>query len=219
MITFKHVTKSFNNWKILDNISFNVKKGDFLFLVGHSGSGKTTILKHIYNDLKCDTGTITVDGIDISNSKESSLPKLRQKLGVVFQEHRLLMDRTVFENVALPLRICRVREKLIKRKVLKTLCDMGLSHKSTEYPSKLSGGESQRVCLARAIINDPMVLLADEPTGNLDSENEHAIFELIKNVHNKGTTVLMATHNSNLIKESGKEELRLEHGKIINPSQ
>ncbi|MFP4521636.1 MAG: cell division ATP-binding protein FtsE [Fibrobacterota bacterium] len=216
MIEFSDVTKTYGGWKVLDSVSFSAEKGEFIFISGPSGSGKSTILRHIYGELLPDSGEVKIFGVNTSSMNPAKeVPKLRQKIGIVFQGQRLLSGRSVFENTALPLRIGGYKEKQIKIKVLKTLADVGLSHKSTAYPEELSGGEAQRVCIARAVINDPVVLLADEPTGNLDSENEQSIFDIIRRINRKGALVIMATHSTSLIDSSAYREIRLNRGLIV----
>jgi cell division transport system ATP-binding protein len=186
-----------------------------VFITGPSGSGKATLLKLVYMAEKPDKGTISVAGFETGMMKESSIPVLRRHIGVVFQDFRLLQNRNVFENVALALRIRDVGEKEIKARVYDSLKTVNLRHKSDVFPRTLSGGEQQRVVIARAIIAEPTVLLADEPTGNLDPETSLSVMRTFKDINAKGTTVLIATHNRELFRDSGRRVLRLEMGNLV----
>ncbi len=218
MIQFSHVTKIYDNTcKALGDVSFFVDKAEFVFLTGKSGAGKTTLLKHIYMEEFPSSGQIFVCGYDSKNVKNrlNEIPFLRRKLGIVFQDFKLLSDRNVYDNVAFVLRVTGRREKEIKRKVFEVLALTGLSHKCLNYPHQLSGGEQQRVCIARAIVNDPWVLLADEPTGNLDFTVSQEIFQLLQKINSWGTTVIMSTHDLQLIKPYHYRTIELNQGIII----
>lgn len=218
MIQFTHVSKIFDNsYKALNDISFFVDKGEFVFLTGESGAGKTTLLKHIYMDEFSSSGQVFVCGFDAKDIKNciKRLPDLRRKLGIVFQDFKLLNDRNVFDNVAFVLRVTGKKEKEIKRKVFEVLSLTGLSHKCFNYPNQLSGGEQQRVCIARAIVNDPWVLLADEPTGNLDYLVSQEIFKLLQKINSWGTTIIMSTHDLQLIKPYHYRKIELHQGTLI----
>ncbi|MBN1127899.1 MAG: cell division ATP-binding protein FtsE [Chitinispirillaceae bacterium] len=216
MIQFSHVTKEYpGGFTAIQDISFSVEKGDFLFLCGASGAGKSTILKHIYMDDRPSAGRVFVCGYDSHAILPREVPFLRRKLGVVFQDFKLLEDRTIFENVAFPLRVTGARERTLMRRVFDVLAWTGLSHKSFYFPSQLSGGEQQRVAIARAIANDPWVLLADEPTGNLDLEVSKEIFSLLQTTNSRGTTVIMATHDLQLIEPFHYRRIMLSKGLLV----
>jgi len=214
MISFLNVTKDYDNQTALRDISFTIEKGEMVFITGPSGSGKTTLLNLIYYAEKPDQGSISVAGWDTAMIKESSIPYLRRNIGVVFQDFRLLWNRTVFENVALALRIRGMDEKEIRTKVYELLKAVGLRHKSDSYPRKLSGGEQQRVVIARSIIAEPTVLLADEPTGNLDPATADGVMKIFKDINAKGTTILIATHNRELYTNSGKRVFKIDTGSL-----
>jgi len=215
MIRFAGVTKDYDNLTALKDLTFSVEKGEMVFITGPSGSGKTTLLKLIYYAEKPDKGTISVDGWDTEQLKESSIPFLRRNIGVVFQDFRLLANKNVFENVAVALRIRGIDEKVLKARVYETLKAVNLRHKADVYPRRLSGGEQQRVVISRAIVAEPTVVLADEPTGNLDSVTAEGVMKTFKDIHAKGTTILIATHNRELYRNSGKRVLRLEMGALV----
>jgi len=216
MIQFMHVSKEYEGgFRALDALSFFIDKAEFVFLTGESGAGKTTLLKHIYMEERPTTGQVLVCGYDSRSVTHGDIPYLRRKLGIVFQDFRLLHDRNVFENVAFALRVTGTSEREIKRKVFKVLAQTGLSHKSSNYPNQLSGGEQQRVSIARAIVNEPWVLLADEPTGNLDQAVSKDIFELLQRINSWGTTVIMATHDLNLIAPYHYRVIELHRGTLI----
>jgi cell division transport system ATP-binding protein len=213
MIHFSHVTKEYpGGFVAIRDISFSVEKGDFVFLCGASGAGKSTVLKHIYMDDRPSVGRVFVCGFDSHNLHTRDVQLLRRKLGVVFQDFKLLNDRNIFENVAFALRVTGVKERCINRRVFDVLAWTGLSHKSFYFPHQLSGGEQQRVAIARAIVNDPWVLLADEPTGNLDIEVSKEIFSLLQTINSRGTTVVMATHDMQLIEPYHYRRIMLSHG-------
>ena len=214
MIHFAGVTKDYDNLTALKDLTFSVEKGEMVFITGPSGSGKTTLLRLIYYAEKPDKGTISVDGWDTGQLKESSIPFLRRNIGVVFQDFRLLANRNVFENVAIALRIRGINEKEIKARVYETLKTVNLRHKADAYPKRLSGGAQQRVVISRAIVAEPTVVLADEPTGNLDSVTAQGVMKTFKDIHAKGTTIMIATHNRELYRNSGKRVLRLDMGSL-----
>jgi cell division transport system ATP-binding protein len=216
MIEFSHITKEFKGGFVaIKDLSFTVDKGDFLFLCGASGAGKTTALKLMYFDEFPTSGRVFVCGYDSLAIRPRDIPYLRRKLGVVFQDFRLLPDRTTFENVAFALRVTGKTERVIKRKVFEVLAATGLSHKAAFLPDQLSGGEQQRVCIARAMVNDPWVLLADEPTGNLDWEVSKEIVGLLQSINTCGTTVVMATHDTHLIEPYHYRKILLHRGQLV----
>jgi len=216
MIQFSHVTKTYgNSFEALADVSFFIDKGEFVFLTGASGAGKTTLLKHIYMEEFPTKGQVFVGGHDSTYTRQRDIPKLRRKLGIVFQDFRLLADRDIFENVAFAMRVTGTKEREVKRKVFEVLAQTGLSHKCSHLPQQLSGGEQQRVCIARAIVNDPWILLADEPTGNLDVGVSREIMALLQTINSWGTTVLMATHDIYLIEAFHYRELVLDKGQVV----
>jgi cell division transport system ATP-binding protein len=220
VIQFSHVTKVYpGGFTAIHDVTFSVDKGDFLFLCGASGAGKSTVLKHIYMDDRPSAGRVFVCGYDSHAILPRDVPFLRRKLGVVFQDFKLLDDRTIFENIAFPLRVTGARERALKHRVFEVLAWTGLSHKSFYYPSQLSGGEQQRVAIARAIANDPWVLLADEPTGNLDLEVSKEIFSLLQAINSRGTTVIMATHDQQLIKPFHYRRIMLSQGVLVKETR
>lgn len=217
MVQFSHVSKSFDSsYEALKDVSFFIDKGEFVFLTGASGAGKTTLLKHIYMEEFPSSGEIFVCDYDSKYIKRTQIPFLRRKLGIVFQDFKLLNDRNVFENVAFSLRVIGKKEKEIKKKVFEVLSLTGMIHKCFHFPNQLSGGEQQRVAISRAIVNDPWVLLADEPTGNLDLEVSKNIFSLLQTINSWGTTVIMSTHDLHLIEPYHYRRLVLSRGSLIS---
>jgi cell division transport system ATP-binding protein len=215
MIKFKNVTKEyFDGTTALKEASFEIDKGEFVFLVGPSGAGKTTILKLLLKEIKPTSGKIEVDGENIVKLKTSQVPYLRRKIGAVFQDFKLLYDRTVYENVSIALEMQGKKSKDIKDEVNKALELVGLEKKSKLFPIQLSGGELQRISLARAMVVKPKVLFADEPTGNLDMDTGWQIINLLKQINKKGTTVIMATHNIEIVDSLNQRVIRLKKGKI-----
>lgn len=219
MISFTNVTKNYENQTALRDITFVVEKGELAFITGPSGSGKTTLLKLIYSAERPDQGTISVAGFGLDQLKESSIPLLRRHIGVVFQDFRLLANRNVFDNVAMALRIRSMPEREIKTKVYETLKAVNLRHKADSFPRSLSGGEQQRVVIARAMVADPTVLLADEPTGNLDADTAEGVIRTFKDINARGTTMLVATHNRELYRNTGRKVIRLEAGAVVSVEQ
>ncbi len=215
MIHFQDVSKYYNNQTALRKITFSVEKREMVFVTGPSGSGKTTLLKLIYLAEKPDEGSISIAGCEINKLKESSKPLLRRSIGVIFQDFRLLNNRNVFENVAIALRVRGVNDKELKTRVFDSLKIVNLRHKSDSYPAALSGGEQQRVAIARAIVADPTIILADEPTGNVDPDNSEGIIRTFKDVNARGATILIATHSRELFRNTGGRVLRLDNGSLI----
>jgi cell division transport system ATP-binding protein len=216
MIELKEVTVSFDGQVILDRLSLSINSGDFVYLVGATGAGKSSLLRLLYMDLKPESGTVSVLDYDSVTTKASEIPHLRRKLGIVFQDFKLLEDRDVFENVAFALYVTNARRSDIKKRVFHALSDVGVSHKRNQMPHELSGGEQQRVVIARALVNTPSILLADEPTGNLDPVASAEIMELIRKINMRGTAVLMATHNYELVKKYPARVIQLKDGKLID---
>src|SRR4030042_4184171 len=215
MIQFQKVSKHYGNQTALRDITFDVEKGDMAFITGPSGSGKTTLLKLIYLAEKPDEGTISIGEWETGKIKESDIPIVRRHMGFVFQDFRLLDNRNVFDNVALALRIRGVDEKALKTRVFESLKRVNLRHKTDSYPPALSGGEQQRVVIARAIVSEPTIILADEPTGNVDPDTAAGIVKTFKDINIKGTTVLIATHNRELFRNTGRKVLRLDSGNLV----
>ena len=213
MIHFREVSKHYDNQTAIRKISFSIDKGEMIFITGPSGSGKSTLLKLIYMAERPDEGNITVADWEIDKLKESRIPLLRRSIGVVFQDFRLLNNRNIFENIALALRIRGVNdERELKSRVFETLKSVNLRHKSDNFPETLSGGEQQRVAIARAIVSEPVIILADEPTGNVDSDTSEGIMKAFKDSNAKGTTILIATHNRDLFRNSGRRVFKLDSG-------
>lgn len=216
MIRFLHVTKVYDGHSgALADVSFFIDKAEFVFLTGVSGAGKTTLLKHIYMEEFPTRGQVLIGGYDSKYMQSKDIPFLRRKLGIVFQDFRLLSDRDVFENIAFAMRVTGAPERAVKRKTFEVLAQTGLSHKCSYFPHQLSGGEQQRVCIARAIVNDPEIVLADEPTGNLDLGVSKEILALFQKINSWGTTVLMATHDRHLIEQHHYREIVLSHGALV----
>lgn len=216
MITLTDVTVRFGDQTVLNQVSLQIRPGDFLFLVGQTGAGKSTLLRLMYMDLLPEKGVVTVGKYMSSNIQEGEKPFLRRTLGIVFQDFRLLDDRDVFENVAFTLHVTGTRRKDIKRQVLQTLAELGLSHLRSKMPHELSGGEQQRVVIARALVNNPLVLLADEPTGNLDPGTSLEIVQLLKKINGRGTAVVMATHNYELVRRMRERIVQVKNGKVYD---
>jgi cell division transport system ATP-binding protein len=214
MIRFSDVSFSFGPSPVLDNVSFEIQPGEFVFLVGQTGSGKSTILKLIYMEIKPTSGAVMVGKYLSSQILRRETPLLRRTLGVVFQDFRLLDDRNVFDNVAFALHVTSVSGTEIKKRVMRALAEVGLSHHRNRMPSELSGGELQRVVIARALVNNPHFLLADEPTGNLDPTTSREILQLLKDINTRGTAVIMATHNYELVRRVKERILQVREGKI-----
>lgn len=215
MLTFNNVEFSYPNQTVFLDLNLTIEESEFAFITGKSGSGKSTLFQLIYMNLLPQSGYVEVGEYNSEIIKANQLPDLRKSLGIVFQDFKLLNDRNVYENLAFVLRVTGVSGRIINRRVMQVLNDVGLSHKYKNMPSELSGGEKQRVAIARAIINDPVLLLADEPTGNLDPETSGEIIEIIKNINNRGTTVLLATHNFDLVKKCNAKIYKLTEGKAV----
>ena len=214
MIDIKNISFAFNGQPVLSDITLHIYPGEFLAVVGESGVGKTTLLRLIYFDLFPDTGTIKVGEFISSDIKKRDIPKVRRSLGIVFQDFKLLEDRTAYENVAFPLEVTGVKRADIGARALRVLADVGLSHKRSNMPEELSGGEQQRVVIARALVNNPQALLADEPTGNLDPVASKDTIHLLREINAKGTAVVLATHDHDLARTTAHRIVQLKDGKL-----
>ncbi|HHS50836.1 MAG TPA: cell division ATP-binding protein FtsE [candidate division Zixibacteria bacterium] len=216
MLKFDRVGKAYGrSWIALSDVSFALDDGEFAFLVGSSGAGKSTLMSLIFMEQRPDSGIVEVAGFDSKNIGDEDIPKLRRKLGVVFQDFRLLPDMTAAENVAFALKVTGQPRKFIKQRTFDLLAKMGLSHKAKSFPHELSGGEKQRVAIARALANSPALLLADEPTGNLDPRATDELMDLLFDINSQGTAVLMATHDTDLIDRAPMRVLELENGVLV----
>ena len=200
----------------LNGVSLHIDKGEFVFIVGDSGSGKSTLIKLLLKELEPTSGTIKVNGINLNKMKQRAIPKYRRKIGVVFQDFRLLKDRNVYENIAFAQRVVITPTKNIRKNVPAMLSLVGLAEKYKSYPKQLSGGEQQRVALARALVNKPNILLADEPTGNLDPKNSKEIMKLLETINERGTTVVVVTHNQEIVDQMKKRVIAMHRGVIIS---
>ena len=216
MIEFKNVSKKYGTGTLaVDNANFTIEKGEFAFLIGNSGCGKSTIIKMMLKEEEPSAGNIFINGRDITKIKPSKVPYLRRSMGIVFQDFRLLPDKTVYENVAFAMYVVRASQKHIRRQVPMVLSLVGFSQQAKMYPNELSGGEQQRVALARAIVNNPSMLIADEPTGNLDPNTAWDIMELLNDINLRGTTVVVATHAKDIVDKMNRRVIRIEHGNIV----
>lgn len=220
VIVLDRVSKSYSTGApALNGVNLRVKKGEFVFIVGDSGSGKSTLIKLLLRELTPTSGTILVNGQNVVDLKPRQIPRYRRNLGIVFQDFRLLKDRNVYENVAFAQRIIQVPTKEIKRNVPAILATVGLAGKYKAKPKQLSGGEQQRVALARALINRPPILLADEPTGNLDPKNSWEIMKLLEKINEGGTTILVVTHNREIVNEMRKRVVTMKKGVIVSDEE
>jgi cell division transport system ATP-binding protein len=219
VIRFHNVFKSFPNGALaLKDVSFHVSKSEFVFLTGHSGAGKSTILKLLFGEQRPSQGEVKVSGFSIGELRSGDIPKLRRRLGVVFQDFRLLEERSAAENVAFALEVTGARRDTIPARTMRVLTQVGLAAKSRGYPRELSGGEQQRVAIARALVNDPAILLADEPTGNLDERATRGVFQLLREINAGGTVVVMATHDLDLVRQTSYRTIELREGAIAYDS-
>lgn len=217
MIKLEHVSKSYSaGIPALNDISLNIEEGEFVFIVGNSGSGKSTLIKLLLKELEPTKGVITINNRNLNAIRRKQIPKYRRNVGVVFQDFRLLKDRNVYENVAFAQKVIGTPVRLIRSSVPTMLSMVGLAAKYKSYPKQLSGGEQQRVAIARALVNQPKILLADEPTGNLDNHNAWEIMKLLEEINQKGTTVVVVTHNLEIVKAMKKRVITMKKGVIIS---
>jgi cell division transport system ATP-binding protein len=217
MIRLHDVAKEYTQSRVaLSHVTFQVKRGEFVFLIGPSGSGKTTILKLLYMEEKPTHGDLWVSGVHANTARRKEISQLRRKLGIVFQDFRLLEDRTAEQNVAFALEVTGVSKKEIPDRVTRVLTQVGLAAKASQLPRQLSGGEQQRVAIARALVNDPHFLLADEPTGNLDERATRGVFQLLRDINAAGTSVIMATHDLEMVRKADEARtIELNHGRVV----
>ncbi|WP_461813132.1 cell division ATP-binding protein FtsE [Faecalimonas sp.] len=217
MIELKDVTKEYSKGAAaLNGINLKIEQGEFVFIVGDSGSGKSTLIRLLMKELDPTSGTIIVNGINLNRMKHRHIAKYRRHLGVVFQDFRLLKDRNIYENIAFAQRVIETPTRVLKKKVPAALSLVGLAQKYKAYPKQLSGGEQQRVAIARAVVNEPAILLADEPTGNLDPTNAWEIMKLLEEANERGTTVIVVTHNHEIVAEMKKRVITMQKGVIVS---
>jgi len=220
MIKLEHVSKSYSaGIPALNDVNLEIEDGEFVFIVGDSGSGKSTMIKLLLKELEPTEGTITINGKNLRKIRRRSIPRFRRDIGVVFQDFRLLKDRNVYENIAFAQKVIGKSTKSIKKKVPSFLSMVGLAAKYRSFPKELSGGEQQRVAIARALINEPSILLADEPTGNLDNNNAWEIMKLLEEINERGTTVIVVTHNLEIVKVMKKRVITVQKGVIVGDSK
>ena len=220
MLQLENVSKVYPNGVVaLDDVSFQINKGDFVFIVGNSGSGKSTLIKLLMKELNVTKGNIIINQKDVTRIRRGRVPMLRRKIGVVFQDFRLLDNKTVYQNIAFALTVTGKSHKVIRRSVPMVLSMVGLTKKAKAYPNELSGGEQQRVAIARALVNNPQILLADEPTGNLDPKTSWEIMRLLIDINLRGTTVVVVTHNQDIVNAMKKRVITLKNGRIVKDIQ
>lgn len=215
MIIFEDVTKIYGSNVGIEDVSVHIEKGDFVFLVGPSGAGKSTFIKLILREIEADRGNIIVNSQQVNELSNRQIPKLRRSIGIVFQDFRLLPKKTVEENVAFAMEILHISQRTVRRNVPQVLNIMGISSKAKKYPHELSAGEQQRVAIARAVVNNPTVLIADEPTGNLDPDTAWEIMQLLDQINRRGTTILMVTHAKDIVDRMGKRVIAIDKGRIV----
>ena len=220
MIKLEHVSKSYTaGIPALNDVSLDIEEGEFVFIVGDSGSGKSTLIKLLLKELEPTEGTITINNKKLNKIKRRQIPKFRRNIGVVFQDFRLLKDRNIYDNVSFAQKVIGESNRSIKKNVPSMLSMVGLAAKYRSYPRQLSGGEQQRVAIARALINEPKILLADEPTGNLDNHNAWEIMKLLEEINSRGTTVVVVTHNLEIVKAMNKRVITMKKGVVVEDSE
>ena len=216
MLIMNDVSKVYPGGSVaLQDVNVHIEPGEFVFVVGPSGAGKSTFIKMLFREVLPTTGSIFVNGVDILSLTPKEIPFMRRQLGIIFQDYRLLPDRTVYENVAFAMQVIEAPHRKIKRQVMNVLDLVGLRNRANAYPNELSGGEQQRIAIARAIVNDPVFVIADEPTGNLDPETSWDIMEIFKEINATGTTIVMATHDKEVVDAMGKRVIAIEKGRIV----
>lgn len=215
MLSIQNVYFDYANQPVFSDLNLEMNNGDFAFIIGKSGSGKTTLMQFIYFNLLPQSGNIILDNFNSATIQNKDIPLIRRKVGVVFQDFKLLKNRNIYDNLAFVLEVTNTPGKEIKRKVHNVLSEVGLSHKRMNMPDELSGGEKQRVAIARALLNDPVLILADEPTGNLDPETSNEILDLLLKINKQGTAVLVATHNYDLVRKVNTRIFKIEDGKVV----
>ena len=220
IIIFKNVSVKISERNSLDNLNFSIKSGDFTYLIGKTGSGKSSIIRSIYCDIPIQSGICSIDGLEVNKIKKNQIPFLRRKIGIIFQDFKLLSDRSIYKNLEFVLKATEWKDKLkIDERINEVLNQVGMIDIKDRFPHQLSGGEQQRVSIARAILNKPDLILADEPTGNLDPATSKEIMNLLIDINNQGSTILMATHDYDIISNFPKKTLRLEDGKLFELSK
>ncbi|HLR25792.1 MAG TPA: cell division ATP-binding protein FtsE [Fodinibius sp.] len=221
VINFDNVSVTYDHRPVLDNINFSLGNGEFAYLIGQTGAGKSSFLRLIYRDLVPNSGRVQVADFEVTSISNKEIPYLRRRLGIVFQDFQLLPDRTVYENVAFSMKVTGAKNNYIKQRVLEVLGMVGLSHKRKSMPEDLSGGEQQRVVIARSLANEPRIMLADEPTGNLDPQASAEIMQLLEKINNRGMAVLMVTHDYDTVRDYPHRTLKLDKGGIyeVNPRE
>lgn len=216
MLLMTDVSKTYPSGSVaLRDVNIHIQPGEFVFVVGPSGAGKSTFIKMLFREVIPTTGNIYVNGVDLLELKEKEIPYLRRQLGIIFQDYRLLPDRTVYDNVAFAMQVIETPYRKIKRRVMSVLDLVGLRKRANSYPTELSGGEQQRVAIARAIVNDPLLVIADEPTGNLDPETSSDIMRIFSEINESGTTIVMATHDKEIVDNMEKRVIAIEKGSIV----
>lgn len=219
VLSLNNIYFNYNSQPVFSDLNLSLEEGEFIFLIGKSGAGKSTLLQMIYFNLLPDIGEVQLDRFNSSFVKKSELPLLRRKLGIIFQDFKLLNDRNIYDNLSFILQAVNTPAKVIKRKVTAALTDVGLFHRRFSYPKELSGGEKQRIAIARSIINEPILILADEPTGNLDPETSNEIVGLLLKINSRGTAVIFATHDYEVVKRYDKKIYLIDNGKLIKVSR
>ncbi len=214
MISLRKVSYSYNKWVGVSEADLDLEEGSYTYIIGPTGSGKTTLMRLIYMQLFPDSGQVLIDGMDTNRIKRRNIPKMRQKIGMIFQDYNLLGDRNLFANVALPLHVIGMPRQEIRERVEEMLNQVGLHGKQAHYSHELSGGEQQRACIARALVKDPDFILADEPTGNLDPITAYDLLELMDKINASGTSIFMASHNYTLIRDRGHRIVQIQEGKL-----
>lgn len=219
MIEFEHVTKEYKTITALKDFSVRIEDGEFVFLIGASGAGKSTFIRLLLREITANEGKVTAYGIDLAGLKPREIPTYRRKIGMVFQDFKLIPTLNVYENVAFAMKVTKAKTSVIKLRVPEVLKMVGLDERTKAFPNELSGGEQQRISIARALVNNPDILIADEPTGNLDPDTSWEIMTILKKINEQGTTIIMATHDKDIVNEMGKRVVALEHGNLLRDEE